>query len=121
MFGQAPNKSTYSEPLRVCDSDPDFLNRVVKDIGIKPCACLNCRSCSANCPMYEYMDYGPHGIIRLVLMGFKRETLTSSTIWRCLGCDNCEMVCPSAINKSSLMDYLQKETLVECAWTELGC
>jgi len=71
--------------------------------------------------MYEYMDYGPHGIIRLVLMGFKKEATTSSTIWRCLGCQTCAMGCPMAINSALLMDYLRQKCQEENKWTEFGC
>ena len=109
------------EPLNISDGDEAFLQKVANVVGVRPCACLTCRSCSARCSMYEYMDYGPHGIIRLVLMGLKKEALTSNTIWRCLGCRNCWEVCPMGIDSSSVMTFLQTESLADNMWSDISC
>jgi heterodisulfide reductase subunit C len=63
--------------------------------------------------MYTYMDYGPHGIMRLSVLGLKNEALKSSTIWRCVGCHGCAAVCPMAIDIAGVMDYLRGECLKE--------
>ena len=108
-----PKKFSSPEPIKVSDSDPDFPRQVAKLAGTDLSACLTCMSCSGGCPMYQYMDYGPHGIMRLVVLGLKKEALTSNTIWRCLGCHTCAAVCPMAINIASVMDYLRQECLSE--------
>ncbi len=108
-----PKKFSSPEPIKVSDSDPDFPRQVAKLAGTDLNACLTCMSCSGGCPMYQYMDYGPHGIMRLVVLGLKKEALTSNTIWRCLGCHTCAAVCPMAINIASVMDYLRQECLAE--------
>jgi heterodisulfide reductase subunit C len=110
---QATKKFASSEPIKVSDSDAAFPHKVAKIAGTDLNACLTCLSCSGGCPMYQYMDYGPHGIMRLVVLGLKREALTSNTIWRCLGCHTCAAVCPMAINIASVMDYLRQECLAE--------
>lgn len=110
---QATKKFASAEPIKVSDSDAAFPHQVAKIAGTDLNACLTCLSCSGGCPMYQYMDYGPHGIMRLVVLGLKREALTSNTIWRCLGCHTCAAVCPMAINISSVMDYLRQECLAQ--------
>jgi heterodisulfide reductase subunit C len=108
-----PKKFSSPEPIKVSDSDPGFAKEVAKVAGTDLNACLTCMSCSGGCPMYQYMDYGPHGIMRLTVLGLKREALTSNTIWRCLGCHTCAAVCPMAINIASVMDYMRQECLAE--------
>ena len=108
-----PKKFSSPEPIKASDSDPNFPKEVAKLAGTDLNACLTCMSCSGDCPMYQYMDYGPHGIMRLVVLGLKKEALTSNTIWRCLGCHTCAAVCPMAINIASVMDYLRQECLAE--------
>ena len=106
-------KFSSQEPVKVSDSDPKFPMEVAKLAGTDLNACLTCMSCSGGCPMYQYMDYGPHGTMRLIVLGLKKEVLTSNTIWRCLGCHTCAAVCPMAINIASVMDYLRQECLAE--------
>ena len=108
-----PKKFSSPEPIKASDSDPKFPLEVAKIAGTDLNACLTCMSCSGGCPMYQYMDYGPHGAMRLIVLGLKKEVLTSNTIWRCLGCHTCAAVCPMAINIASVMDYLRQECLAE--------
>lgn len=108
-----PKKFSSPEPIKVGDSDPKFSKEAAKIAGTDLNACLTCMSCSGGCPMYQYMDYGPHGAMRLIVLGLKKEVLTSNTIWRCLGCHTCAAVCPMAINIAAVMDYLRQECLAE--------
>lgn len=106
-------KFSSSEPIKISDSDLGFAKEVGKVAETDLGSCLTCMSCSGGCPMYQYMDYGPHGIMRLSVLGLKKEALTSNTIWRCLGCHSCAAVCPMAINIAGVMDYLRQECLRE--------
>lgn len=108
-----PKKFSSQEPIKASDSDAKFPMEVAKVAGTDLNACLTCMSCSGGCPMYQYMDYGPHGAMRLIVLGLKKEVLTSNTIWRCLGCHTCAAVCPMAINIAAVMDYLRQECLAE--------
>lgn len=106
-------KFSSQKPIKVSDSDPKFPMEVAKLAGTDLNACLTCMSCSGGCPMYKDMDNGPHGIMRLIVLGLKKEALTSNTIWRCLGCHTCAAVCPMAINIAAVMDYLRQQCLAE--------
>ncbi len=108
-----PKKFSSSEPIRISDSDLEFGNEMGKVAGTDLNACLTCMSCSGGCPMYQYMDYGPHGIMRLIVLGLKDEALKSNTIWRCLGCHTCAAVCPMAINIAGVIDALRHKCIEE--------
>ena len=106
-------KFSSSEPISMSESDLGFAKKIGEVAGTDLNSCLTCMSCSGGCPMYPYMDYGPHGIMRLAVLGLKKEALTSTTIWRCVGCHTCAAVCPMAINIAGVMDYLREECIAE--------
>jgi heterodisulfide reductase subunit C len=112
MYPESKKLSTR-EPVNMDQSDLGFAKRIGEVAGTELNNCLTCMSCSGGCPMYTYMDYGPHGIMRLSVLGLKKEALSSSTIWRCVGCHTCAAVCPMAIDIAGVMDYLRGECLKE--------
>jgi heterodisulfide reductase subunit C len=112
MFPET-KKLSNRQPVNMNESDLDFAKKIGEIAGTDLNTCLTCMSCSGGCPMYTYMDYGPHGIMRLAVLGLKNEALASSTIWRCVGCHTCAAVCPMAINIAGVMDYLREECLDE--------
>jgi heterodisulfide reductase subunit C len=112
MYPESKKLSTR-EPVNMDQSDLGFAKRIGEVAGTELNNCLTCMSCSGGCPMYTYMDYGPHGIMRLSVLGLKKEALSSSTIWRCVGCHSCAAVCPMAIDIAGVMDYLRSECLKE--------
>jgi heterodisulfide reductase subunit C len=111
MFYPEEKKLSSREPVNMNQADLKFAKKIGEIAGTDLNTCLTCMSCSGGCPMYTYMDYGPHGIMRLAVLGLKREALTSSTIWRCVGCHTCAAVCPMAINIAGVMDYLREECI----------
>jgi heterodisulfide reductase subunit C len=106
-------KLSSREPVDMNKSDLKFAKTIGEIAETDLNTCLTCMSCSGGCPMYSYMDYGPHGIMRLAVLGLRNEALTSSTIWRCVGCHGCSAVCPMAIDIAGVMDYLREECLKE--------
>ncbi|MDR1039679.1 MAG: 4Fe-4S dicluster domain-containing protein [Deltaproteobacteria bacterium] len=112
MFPET-KKLSSREQVDMNQSDLDFAKRVGEVAGTELNTCLTCMSCSGGCPMYSYMDYGPHGIMRLTVLGLKKEALSSNTIWRCVGCHTCAAVCPMALDIAGIMDYLRGECLKE--------
>jgi heterodisulfide reductase subunit C len=113
MIYPEAKKLSSREPVNMNQADLKFAKKIGEIAGTDLNTCLTCMSCSGGCPMYPYMDYGPHGIMRLAVLGLKREALTSSTIWRCVGCHTCSAVCPMAINIAGVMDYLREECIDE--------
>lgn len=93
--------------------DRHFASFIEKRAGTPMRHCLSCLTCSGGCPFYIYMDFGPHGVMRRLLYGLRREVLESSTIWLCVGCHTCSSACPMAIDIAAIMDALRQTALEE--------
>jgi heterodisulfide reductase subunit C len=57
------------------------------------------------------MDFGPRRIIALVREGFRRDALSSNTIWLCASCYSCAVHCPRQIHITDLMYSLKREAI----------
>ncbi len=96
------------------DLDHGFSDRIAKTAyGEKMLSCIQCGTCSATCPLSSYMDYTPRRIIQMVREGFKKEVLTSSTIWLCASCYSCMVECPRSIKITEVMYALKREAIEE--------
>jgi len=93
--------------------DPTFRDQVEKlaDTDVKKC--YQCAKCTAGCPMNEYMDYGPHQIIRLGYLGLKERLLSSNAIWYCVSCMTCTTRCPMEIKIDEIIDVLRELSVKE--------
>ena len=56
--------------------------------------CLQCGTCSAVCPVIQYMDHSPRVLNALLLSGRSDELLRSRDIWVCTSCYACSVACP---------------------------
>jgi quinone-modifying oxidoreductase subunit QmoC len=79
--------------------------------GEKLLSCIQCGTCSAACPVSQYMDYTPRRIIAMVREGFKEEVLSSLTIWLCASCYSCYVQCPRQIHVTDVMYALKREAI----------
>ena len=77
--------------------------------------CYQCRTCSGGCPFFKAMDYGPHGVMRLLQLGQREELFSCNTIWLCVGCHACSACCPMAIDIAAVMDAIRRLALKENA------
>jgi heterodisulfide reductase subunit C len=103
------------EKYSLDSADPGFRNHVAAKIGleeIKPC--YTCGSCTGICPVREVVeDFDPRRLIHMILMGMKKEVLSSDTIWFCCFCNSCYAVCPQGIRFSRIARELQKMAVDE--------
>jgi quinone-modifying oxidoreductase subunit QmoC len=92
--------------------DPKFANRVA-DLahGEKFLSCIQCGTCSATCPVSQYMDYTPRKLIAMIREGFQEEVLSSRTIWLCASCYSCTVECPKEIKITDVMYALKREAI----------
>ncbi len=94
----------YSKTL-----DPDFKHLISKEPGgerIK--RCFSCGTCTASCPVREVTDrYNPRKIIRMALLGMKKEVLSSQFIWLCSSCYTCYERCPQNVQIPELMNAIK--------------
>ncbi len=75
--------------------------------------CIQCGVCSATCPLSLYMDYTPRRLINLAREGFKKEVLSSFTIWLCASCYACRVECPKKIQVTDIMYALKRRAIQE--------
>jgi len=80
--------------------DPEFRRELTQQPGGEICsACLMCRACTASCPVTKVNNsFNPFRIIRLALLGLRKEILTSDFIWLCSNCYACQERCPQGVN-----------------------
>ena len=84
--------------------DPHFAEEVASiPGGEKLYSCIQCGTCSAACPVSQYMDYTPRKIISMIRAGFKKEVLSSTTPWLCVSCYACTVECPKKVTITDIM------------------
>lgn len=106
---QAPKKIKYES-----GRDPNFANEIMSmPWGEKLASCIQCGTCSGACPLSPYMDYTPRQIIALSRAGFKKEVLSSLTIWLCASCYACTIECPKQIKITDVMYALKQRAIQE--------
>ena len=70
--------------------------------------CFSCGTCTAGCPVREVTDrYNPRKIIRMALLGMKKEVLSSQFIWLCSSCYTCFERCPQDVRIPELMNAIK--------------
>ena len=55
---------------------------------------MQCGTCTAVCPLIEYMEYSPRVLNALLLAGSYDDVLRSRAIWVCASCYACTVACP---------------------------
>ena len=85
--------------------DPNFKSELAQQFeGDIFSACIMCRNCTASCPITTINNtFNPFRIIRMALLGLKKEIFTSDFIWLCSNCYACQERCPQGINIPEFM------------------
>ena len=70
--------------------------------------CFACGTCTAGCPVFHVEhEYNPRKIIRMILLGLRKEVLSSKIIWFCSQCYTCSANCPQDVDFSDIMFSLR--------------
>jgi heterodisulfide reductase subunit C len=72
--------------------------------------CFQCGACSSGCPLTQEMDLLPSTVMRYAQLGME-EALESKTIWICITCFNCEVLCPRGIDIANVMEAFRQIVL----------
>lgn len=76
--------------------------------------CFACGTCTAACPVSEVdPDFNPRKIIRQVLLGMRKEVLSSPVIWRCVQCYSCSAKCPQNVKFREVIRALREMAVAE--------
>lgn len=96
------------------EREPGFARELMKIPGCEKLEhCFQCGTCSVVCPLSIYMDYTPRRIMNLARSGFKKEVLSSLTIWLCSSCYACTVQCPKQIKITDIMYALKQQAIRE--------
>ena len=97
------------------DCDPKFKYEVAEEPGgehIK--ICFACGVCTAGCPVSSVdEEYSPREIIRMIVLGMRKEVLSSSLIWRCQLCYTCYATCPQDVRFATVIRALRSMAIKE--------
>ncbi len=76
--------------------------------------CFACGLCTASCPVADIdPEYNPRRIIRMVLLGMRKEVLSSGFPWLCTQCYTCQAHCPQNVMFSDVMKALRSMAVRE--------
>jgi heterodisulfide reductase subunit C len=76
--------------------------------------CIQCGTCSGACPVWRAAKGDdPQRVMKMTLLGMKREVLHSDFIWRCATCYTCAVRCPQGINFGDVTMVLRSLALKE--------
>ena len=76
--------------------------------------CFACGTCTAGCPVSAVdAEYNPRQIIRQVLLGMRKELLSSPVIWRCVQCYSCTAKCPQNVKFRDVTRALREMAVAE--------
>ncbi len=98
-----------NEKIVVEDLDSGFRDEVARVPGGENIMkCFACGTCAAGCPVTQVdEEYNCRKIIRQILLGLRKEVLTSPLIWLCAMCYRCTARCPQAVNFTDVMRALR--------------
>ena len=75
--------------------------------------CLECGNCSGICPFGSVMIYPPSRMIAMMRAGRIDKVLETDTVWMCVSCYACTMICPSKVPLTpGLMTSIKEELLL---------
>ena len=89
--------------------DMDFSEEVSKRHGGETLkSCYQCGTCSSSCPVARLDSrFNPREIIKLTLLGEKKEVVSGDPIWLCTSCFNCQERCPQNVEIAELIYALR--------------
>jgi heterodisulfide reductase subunit C len=97
------------------EQDTKFKYEVAEEPGgenIK--LCFACGLCTASCPVADIdPEYNPRKIIHMVLLGMRKEVLSSNFPWLCTQCYTCQAHCPQNVKFSDVMKALRSMAVRE--------
>ena len=103
------------ETIAIERLDPNFKHEVAaKPGGAHIRRCFACGTCTAGCPVFQVeTDYNPRRIIRMILLGMRKELLSSKVLWLCQRCSICSANCPQDVDFSNIMMALRDIAVAE--------
>lgn len=89
--------------------DKNFKHEISREPGGENIMyCFACGTCAGICPVGDKNEtFDPRRLIRLAVLGFREEVLSSPAIWLCSTCYSCTVRCPQDVKITTLMAAIQ--------------
>ncbi len=103
------------EKIHISKADPKFKYEVAGKPGAENIKkCFSCGTCTSGCPVFQVESgYNPRKIIRMILLGLRKEVLSSKMIWLCAQCYACTANCPQEVSFADIMTVLRDMAIEE--------
>ncbi|MBN2587655.1 MAG: 4Fe-4S dicluster domain-containing protein [Candidatus Fermentibacteraceae bacterium] len=103
------------DKIIIAEKDPDFKNDIASQPGAESfMRCFTCGTCTASCPVAEVNDqYDPRKIIRMSILGMRKEVLSSDILWMCSRCYTCHALCPQNVKFTDVISILRDMAVKE--------
>ncbi len=100
--------TSVTEYTNINNLDLDLRHQLSEMIGGKSLKnCIGCGVCSSGCTVSDYIDFPPHRVVAMLLLGFREKVLQSRAIWTCSLCHKCAERCPKDVEYSLLLAMLR--------------
>ena len=77
-------------------------------------ACYTCMTCASSCPVAQVESrFNPIRIIRMALLGLKKDVLGCEELWLCSSCYTCQERCPNDVSITDFLTLLKNMALKE--------
>ncbi len=98
------------DEIKLSELDPRFKDEITSYPGAENFKrCFTCGTCTASCPVAEVNEeYDPRKIIRMAILGMRKEVLSSDIIWMCARCHTCYARCPQNVEFADVMGVLRE-------------
>jgi heterodisulfide reductase subunit C len=102
-------KVELRKTFRSSDMDTGFAEEIMRHPGGERLKdCYQCGVCSGGCPVGKITSsYQPRQIVRMAILGLKKEVLSSDSIWLCSSCFTCQERCPQEVEVADIMLVLR--------------
>jgi len=97
------------------EMDSKFKDDIVSQPGAEFFTrCFTCGTCTAACPVAEvHEEYDPRKIIRMAILGMRKEVLSSDLLWMCSRCYTCYALCPQNVKFTDVISILRDMAIKE--------
>ncbi|MEW6417830.1 MAG: 4Fe-4S dicluster domain-containing protein [Nitrospirota bacterium] len=104
-----------SKLIEVDKLDPNFKYEIARQPGgEKILQCFACGTCSASCSIREIDEkFNPRRIIRMAVLGMKKEVLESDLIWLCADCHFCYERCPQDVRFVEVIQAIRNIAILQ--------
>lgn len=101
--------------IAIDKADADFKYEIAQRPGAENIRrCYSCGTCTGACPVFRVeSEYNPRKLIRMILLGLRKEVLSSKTIWLCARCYACTAHCPQGVSFADIMAVLRDLAIEE--------